>query len=53
MKHIYVLPAKDETRIATPGYVNMALALCAAGVIILGVWPEPILALLKMMVVRL
>lgn len=53
LKHFYVLPAKDETRIATPGHVNMALAICAVGVIILGVWPEPILALLNTLVLRL
>ncbi|MBM3861371.1 MAG: NADH-quinone oxidoreductase subunit N [Verrucomicrobia bacterium] len=53
MKHMYVLPAKDETRIATPGHLKMALAFCAAGVVLLGVFPEPILALLKALVVRL
>jgi NADH-quinone oxidoreductase subunit N len=53
MKHIYVVPAKNDARIATPGYVNMALALCAVGVVLLGVFPEPILALLKTLVLRL
>jgi len=53
MKHIYVLPAKDDSRIKTPGYVNAALALCAVGVVVLGVFPERILALLKTLVIRL
>jgi NADH-quinone oxidoreductase subunit N len=53
MKHIYVLPAKNDARIITPGYVNVALALCAVGVVVLGVFPERILALLKTLVLRL
>ena len=47
LKHFYVLPARDETRIATPTYLNTVLAAVALAVIALGVFPEPILALLK------
>ncbi len=54
MKHFYVLPAREGAgRIATPVWLNMTIGFCALGVIVLGVWPEPILALLKAMVVRL
>jgi len=53
MKHIYVLPAKEETRIVTPGHVQLALLLCAIGVLALGLWPEPLLKLLKTFVIGL
>lgn len=54
MKHFYVLPAREGAgRITTPVWLSMTIGFCALGVIVLGVWPEPILALLKAMVVRL
>jgi NADH-quinone oxidoreductase subunit N len=53
LKHVYVLPPKDDTVIATPTYVNLVLAATALAVILLGVFPEPLLALLKPLVARL
>jgi NADH-quinone oxidoreductase subunit N len=53
LKHIYVLPPKDDTVIATPTYVSVVLAATALAVILLGVFPEPLLALLKPLVARL
>jgi len=53
LKHFYIHPAKDGSRIATSPHVNVALAVCAAGVVALGVWPEPILALLNRLVLGL
>lgn len=53
LKHIYVLPPKDDAAIATPTYLNVALAATALAVILLGVFPEPLLALLKPLVARL
>ena len=50
LKHFYVLPAKDETRIVTPTFVNVALALLALGVIAMGLFPGPILVLLNELV---
>jgi NADH-quinone oxidoreductase subunit N len=53
LKHIYVLPAKDNNPIRASGTLSAALGLVAVGVVALGVWPEPILALLKLLVTRL
>jgi NADH-quinone oxidoreductase subunit N len=50
LKHMYVLPPKDEGAIPTPSYINVALAITALAVILMGVFPEPILALLKPLV---
>jgi NADH-quinone oxidoreductase subunit N len=47
MKHIYVHAPTDDTRLATPIHLNVALCLVAVGVVGLGVFPEPILALLN------
>lgn len=53
LKHIYVLPAKDNNPLRASGTLIVALGLVAVGVVALGVWPEPILALLKLLVSRL
>jgi NADH-quinone oxidoreductase subunit N len=53
MKHFYVAAPKDEGRITTSVSANVTLAFCAAGVVLMGLFPEPILALLKTLVVRL
>jgi len=53
LKHIYVMPARDESAIATPGYLNLTLAVVALAVIALGVFPQPILALLNNLAARL
>jgi NADH-quinone oxidoreductase subunit N len=53
LKHIYVLPAKDNNPIRASGTLSAALGLVAVGVLALGVWPEPIVALLKLLVSRL
>jgi NADH-quinone oxidoreductase subunit N len=53
LKHVYVLPAKDNNPLRASGPVNVALGLLALGVVALGVWPDPILALLKLLVSRL
>ena len=50
MKHIYVLPPRDNSAISTPAYVNLVLAAIALAVILLGVFPQPLLALLKPLV---
>ena len=47
LKHIYVMEGTDQSRIHTPTYLNVTLGLVALAVIALGVFPEPILALLK------
>jgi len=43
LKHIYVVDAKDQSRIITPTYLNVALGLVALAVVLLGVYPKPIL----------
>ncbi len=53
LKHIYVLPPKDDTAIRTPPYLNVALSLVALAVILLGIFPESLLALLKSLVTQL
>jgi NADH-quinone oxidoreductase subunit N len=53
LKHIYVVPAKDTGRIATPLYLNVCLGLAALGVILLGVFPERLLSLLSGLIAQL
>ena len=53
LKHMYVLPAKDSSRIATPTYLNVTLGIVGLSVIAFGVFPEPLLALLKTLVAQL
>jgi NADH-quinone oxidoreductase subunit N len=53
LKHIYVLPPKEDVAVATPTYLNVALAATALAVILLGVFPESLLELLKPLVVHL
>ena len=47
LKHIYVAKAVDETRLTTPAYLNLSLALLALAVLALGVFPERMVALLN------
>jgi len=53
MKHMYVLPPKDPARIRTSPHVSLALTMCAVAVVVLGIWPEPLVRLLKTLVIRL
>ncbi len=53
LKHIYVLVPKDSTVVSTPTYLNIALSLVALAVILLGIFPEWLLALLKSLVTQL
>ena len=53
LKHVYVAPARDNNPVGASGMVNVALGLLALAVVAMGVWPEPILALLKLLVSRL
>jgi NADH-quinone oxidoreductase subunit N len=53
LKHIYVHEPADTAPITTPGYVNVALALIALGVIAMGIFPETLLSLLANLVVGL
>ena len=53
LKHIYVVESTDPTRITTPAYLNVGLALVALGVVVMGLFPEPILALLNQLVAQL
>ncbi|MGD0017321.1 MAG: proton-conducting transporter membrane subunit, partial [Verrucomicrobiia bacterium] len=50
LKHFYVEKPVDTSRIETPVYLNVALALVAAGVIALGLFPQAVLALLDNLV---
>jgi NADH-quinone oxidoreductase subunit N len=47
LKHIYVVDSKDQSRIITPTYLNFTLGLVALAVVLLGVYPKPILELLN------
>ena len=47
LKHIYVLESSNQSRIVTPPYLNVALGLVALAVIMLGVYPKPLLELLS------
>jgi NADH-quinone oxidoreductase subunit N len=53
LKHIYVVDSKNEGRIVTPTYLNVALGLVALAVVMLGVYPKPILELLNSLVTAL
>ena len=53
IKHMYVHPPRNEQRVKTPAYLNVTLAATAAGVIYLGLNPQPLLELLKRLVARL
>jgi hypothetical protein len=53
LKHLYIVKPTETARIFTPVYLNVTLALVALSVIVLGVFPEPILALLNRLVTRL
>jgi NADH-quinone oxidoreductase subunit N len=49
MKHFYVHAPREETPVATPVHVNVALGGVALGVIGLGLFPERLLAFLNTM----
>jgi NADH-quinone oxidoreductase subunit N len=53
LKHIYVHASRDSTPITTPTYVSVVLAVIALAVVLLGVFPETLLALLKPLVAHL
>jgi NADH-quinone oxidoreductase subunit N len=53
LKHIYVVDSKNQSRIITPTYLNVALGLVALAVVLLGVYPKPILELLNGLVAAL
>ncbi len=53
LKHIYVVDPKENSRIVTPTFLNVALGLVALAVIGLGVWPDAIVELLKGLVAKL
>lgn len=43
LKHIYVHPPRETTRIATPTSLNVGLVMVALGVVALGVFPDGVL----------
>jgi NADH-quinone oxidoreductase subunit N len=47
LKHMYVMPPSAETPIEIPRPVRMALTIAAAGVVLLGLWPQGVLDWLK------
>jgi NADH-quinone oxidoreductase subunit N len=47
LKHFYVAKGTDDSRISTPAYLNLCLALVALAVVALGVFPERIVTLLN------
>jgi NADH-quinone oxidoreductase subunit N len=53
LKHVYVHEAPKADRLTTPRYLNYTMAAVALAVIGMGLFPEPILALLKRLVERL
>jgi NADH-quinone oxidoreductase subunit N len=53
LKHLYVVESSETSRISTPAYINATLALVALAVIVFGIFPQPILALLNRLVTRL
>ena len=53
LKHMYVHKARNDERLKTPAYLNAALAAAAAGVVYLGLNPQPLLTLLKRLVTHL
>lgn len=46
-------PTGDVEVVASEGYASVAIALCAAGTIVLGLFPSPVLSLLDQVVVLL
>ncbi len=53
LKHIYVVAPPQEDRIQTPSSLNFGLVVIALAVVLLGVFPQPILALLTELLARL
>ncbi len=53
LKHIYVLDGSTQSRIVTPTYLNVALGLVALAVVMLGVYPKPLLELLNSLIATL
>ena len=53
LKHVYLAAPKDAQRIQTPLYLNLALGAVALAVLGLGLFPQPIVALLKTLAGRL
>jgi NADH-quinone oxidoreductase subunit N len=47
LKHMYVLDGSSQSPILTPTYLSVALGLVALAVILLGVYPKPILEILN------
>jgi NADH:ubiquinone oxidoreductase subunit 4 (subunit M) len=47
------MDGSDQSRIITPTYLNVTLGLVALAVILLGVYPKPILELLNGLVAAL
>lgn len=47
LKRMYIMRPENETRIVTPFYINSALAFCAAIVVLAGIFPERLLAILS------
>ena len=52
LKHMYVHKARNAERLPTPTYLNVALAVVAVAIIYLGLNPQPLLALLRNLVVQ-
>ena len=53
LKHIYLAAPKESQRIRTPFYLNATLGAVALAVIGFGIFPEPIVALLKTLAAKL
>jgi NADH-quinone oxidoreductase subunit N len=53
LKHIYVLDGSNQSRIVTPTYLTVALGLVALAVVMLGVYPKPLLELLNDLIATL
>jgi len=53
LKHVYLAAPKESQRIQTPLYLNIALGAVALAVLGLGLYPQPIVALLKTLAARL
>ncbi|NQU09397.1 NADH-quinone oxidoreductase subunit N [bacterium] len=53
LKHVYVAAPADRTALPTPLYVKLVLGMVALLVVLLGVFPQPLLALLNALVTRL
>ena len=53
LKHVYLAAPKESQRIETPLYLNLALGAVALAVLGLGLFPQPIVALLKTLAARL